>query len=194
MMKYECSYVYEQTREFRSEWWLIWGNLCVTRNYSFLEKHCCLKLGELQNTITKAPLTKNNDSDSKLLQRSFLRNSCPQQKGYLKTVYERYKTMLTDLYKPTFTWLELNLSWYASQHLFHRCLTHVRTYHVVLEMSDKRYTRPQNNGIAKSQQMIDQPLICITWSPLQPVTCLRHSRVKNDEEIKRGKEIWQTSR
>jgi len=38
----------------------------------------------------------NNDSDTKLSQRSFLRTSCPQQKGYLKTVYQRGNTMSTD--------------------------------------------------------------------------------------------------
>ena len=42
---------------------------------------------KLQLAITKASLTKNNDSDSNISQGSFILASCPQQKGYLKSVY-----------------------------------------------------------------------------------------------------------
>lgn len=62
-------------------------------------------------------MTENNDFHSNLSQRSFLRTSCLQYKGYLKTVYQCWKTVVTDICQPFHDPLSLLRSIYITEQL-----------------------------------------------------------------------------
>ena len=113
----------------------------------------------IQKARTKVSLTENNNCESNISQRSYLRTACPQQKGYLKIVYQRFEAQRSQHF-----WdFKLTLSYPSLPLRDERTRPNLtRSPRVV-----KRDTCMQNSRFAKSQLMVDQPLICIIWSYLR---------------------------